>query len=92
MQHVLYRIRSLILAEEHRRFVRIEQERLRADRILLPRAVEALNGRSIVAAVDPAIVRTESERGQTWVLLYCLDGCPHPIHIDTVDDSVHDCL
>src|SRR4051794_17676433 len=85
LEQVFARVGSVVLAEEHRRPVGVEDERLHARGVLLAGAVEALDGGAVVAAVDPVVAGTELEARQGGVGADVLDRAGEAVEVDSVE-------
>src|SRR5262249_27859415 len=75
----------LVGSEEDGRLVDLHYERLGAGRVLLPGAVEVLDGRAGVSAVDPLVADAELELGQRRIRLDRVDRAEQPVDVDAVD-------
>ena len=70
--------------DEHGRVVGVVGERLRAGRVLLPGAVEALDDRAVVGAADPFVGRAELELGDLRRALHRVEGGEQRRDVDAV--------
>jgi hypothetical protein len=90
VQQGLGRIGAGVDAEQDGRLAGVERERLSARAVLLPGAVEALDDRAVVGAVDLTVLDPELEAGEGGV---GLDGVERSVHlrgVDAVTDAVED--
>jgi len=86
VQEVLRRVRPGVGPEQHRRLARVDEERLAAGRVLAAGAVEALDRRAVVRAVDPAVGGAEGERGERAVGAERVERAEHLLGVDPVAD------
>ena len=91
VQHVLGRIRRLVVPEQHGRLAGIEHERDLARGVLLPGAPEALDGRAAVRPVDPAVRGAELEACERGVGLHGVQRAVHLGGVDAVADRSGGC-
>ena len=84
VQQELDRIRALVVAEQHRRLAVRELERLAARAVLGAGAVEVLDRRAVLAAVDPAVPGPELELRERRVGLQRLHRRHHRVEVEPV--------
>ena len=84
VQQEFHRIRALVVAEQHRRLAVGELERPAARTVLGTGAVEALDRRAVLAAVDPAVPGPELELRERRVGLQRLHRRHHRIEVEPV--------
>jgi hypothetical protein len=87
VQEVFAGVGGPVLAEQDRRLVGIDGKRLRARGIFLARAVEILDRRAAVAAVDPVVAGAELKPRQRGVSGYGIDRSGQAVEVDAVDDA-----
>ena len=90
VQQGLGRVRAGVAAEQDRRLAGVERERVRARRVLLAGAVEGLDRRAVVRAVDPAVLGAELEDAERGVGLDRVERAVHLLAVDAVADAVED--
>jgi hypothetical protein len=76
-----------VLAKQDGRLVGVDGERLGAGGVFLAGAVEALDRRAAVAAVDPVITRPKLKPRQRGFGGDVVDRCGEAVEVDAVDDA-----
>src|SRR5512132_67538 len=82
VEQVLRRVRRLVVTEQHGRLARVDDERLAARDVLGAGAPEAVDGRSAVRAVDPAVAHAELEASGLGL---GLEHVPRAVDLSRVD-------
>jgi hypothetical protein len=87
MQHEFDRVCALVVRQQYRRFACVKDKWLPAARVFLTATMEALDGRAVMAAVNPFIGGAELEFGKPGISLYGSDGIENASDTDTIHDD-----
>src|SRR5690242_14504380 len=85
MEQILHGGGGLVVAEEHRRLVGVDDEWLGPAGVLPAGAVELLDRRAAVTAVDPLVARAELKACQRGVGADVVDRSGEAVDVDAVD-------